>query len=214
MTTPTQKSLNQLLAFLNLHQHAKNQFIPSIHSWDTANFRVLWPDWPHPFLTMPTQKISDQLLICVNLYQHVKNRFIPYVHSSDSVSFRVPWLDWPHPFLTMPTPNNFNQLLTCMNLYQLAKSQLRETQSILESQEQTGHTHFWPYPTKKYSINLQLLWICINIQHITLFHHFFVWSSWFKNPEIWLAESILAFISGTNFHYITNSVKINDQIFR
>ena len=27
-----QKSLNQLLGFLNLHQHAKNQFIQSIHS--------------------------------------------------------------------------------------------------------------------------------------------------------------------------------------
>ena len=31
--------------------YAKNQFIPSIHSWDTANFRVPWPTgqthfWP------------------------------------------------------------------------------------------------------------------------------------------------------------------------
>ena len=30
----------------------KNQFIPSIHSWDQVNFRVPWPDWPHPLLTM------------------------------------------------------------------------------------------------------------------------------------------------------------------
>ena len=44
-----QKSLHQLLAFLNLHQHAKNNFIPSIHSWDKANFKVHWPDWPQLF---------------------------------------------------------------------------------------------------------------------------------------------------------------------
>ena len=56
--------------FLNLHQHAKNQFSPSIHSWDTVNFRVLWPDWPHPFLTMPTQnsfRSTFNLWICINM---------------------------------------------------------------------------------------------------------------------------------------------------
>ena len=34
-----------ILAFLNLYQHTKNQFIPLIPSWDTANFTVLWPEW-------------------------------------------------------------------------------------------------------------------------------------------------------------------------
>ena len=34
----------------------------SIHSWDTVNFRVLWPDWPHTFLTTPTSKVFDQLM--------------------------------------------------------------------------------------------------------------------------------------------------------
>ena len=29
LTKPTQKSLSQLLAFLDLYQHAKNQFTPS-----------------------------------------------------------------------------------------------------------------------------------------------------------------------------------------
>ena len=46
---PPLKSFNQLLAFFNLYQDPKNQFIPSVHFWDTVNFRVLWPDWPHPF---------------------------------------------------------------------------------------------------------------------------------------------------------------------
>ena len=42
----------------------KNQFIPSIHSWDTVNFRVLSPDWPHPFLTIPAKKC---MWICINM---------------------------------------------------------------------------------------------------------------------------------------------------
>ena len=41
LTTPTHKSLNQLLAFLNLYQHAKKKkFIPSVHFLDKAIFRV------------------------------------------------------------------------------------------------------------------------------------------------------------------------------
>ena len=83
--TSTQKSLKLLLAFLNLHQHAKNQFIPSTHSWDRVNFRVLQPGWPHPSLTMPTPKFFDQLLIYVNLSQHVKNQAISLICSGDMV---------------------------------------------------------------------------------------------------------------------------------
>ena len=80
-----QKSLKLVLVFLNLHQHAKNQFIPSTHSWDTVNFRVLWPGWPHQSLTMPTPKFFDQLLIYVNLYQHVKNQAISLICSGNMV---------------------------------------------------------------------------------------------------------------------------------
>ena len=72
LTTPTQKLLKQLLAFLILHQQVKNQFILSIHSWDTVNYRVSRPNQPHPFLSMPVQKCFDQILIYVILYQHCK----------------------------------------------------------------------------------------------------------------------------------------------
>ena len=69
----TEKSLNQLLAFLNSYHHATNfKFIPSVHFWDTVNFTVPWPDRPHRFLTMPTKHIYDQLLTFADLYQHVK----------------------------------------------------------------------------------------------------------------------------------------------
>ena len=51
LTMHTQKSLNQLLAFLNLYQHAKNQFIPSVcykihsslESCDHSGHTCFWP---------------------------------------------------------------------------------------------------------------------------------------------------------------------------
>ena len=52
----------------------KNQFIPSAHFWDTVNFRVLWPEWPHHFWPCPPKRFL--LSIFVNLYQHIKNQFI------------------------------------------------------------------------------------------------------------------------------------------
>ena len=82
---PTQKSLNKLLAFLNLHQHVKNHFIPSAHSQDTVNVRVSWPVWHYPFLTMANQKFVDKALIYVNLYQHEKNQNILLTYSEDMV---------------------------------------------------------------------------------------------------------------------------------
>ena len=61
---------------MNLHEHAKNQFIPFAHSSDRVNFRVPSHDWPHPLLTTPTPKILNALLIWMNLCQHAKNQLI------------------------------------------------------------------------------------------------------------------------------------------
>ena len=58
--------------WINLYQHAKNQSIPSVHSWETINFRVQRPDWLHPFLAMPNQKNVDQILIFVNFVSTCK----------------------------------------------------------------------------------------------------------------------------------------------
>ena len=71
-----QKIFDQLLIFVNLYQHAKNQFIPSVYPSDRVSFSVLWPDWPHPFLIMSTPKIFNYPLICMNLYQHAKDQLI------------------------------------------------------------------------------------------------------------------------------------------
>ena len=58
-----QKIFDQLLIFVNLYQHAKNQFIPSVHSSDTVNFKVPSHDWPHSFLTMPTPKTFKSIFM-------------------------------------------------------------------------------------------------------------------------------------------------------
>ena len=59
----------------------------SVHSinslFDTVNFRVLWPDWTHPFLTAPIPKLFDQLLIYANSYRHAKNQAILLIYSGD-----------------------------------------------------------------------------------------------------------------------------------
>ena len=122
LTPPTPKNFNQLLIFVNLHQHGKNKFIPSVHSSDIVNFRDLSLDWPHSFLTMHTPKIFNELLICVNLCHHAKNQLIPSAPFWDRINFRVQRPDWPHLFLTMPNQKIFIHLLIFVNLYQHAKN--------------------------------------------------------------------------------------------
>ena len=82
---PTQRFSDQLLIFVIMYQHAKNQFISFAHSSDKVNFRVLPPDWPHPFLTIFTPKFFNHILIFVKLYQHEKGQLIPSVHSWDII---------------------------------------------------------------------------------------------------------------------------------
>ena len=56
------------------HHQPNHRRIPRIPSWDTADFWVLRPEWPRPFLTTPTAIFFNQFLICTNLYEHSKNQ--------------------------------------------------------------------------------------------------------------------------------------------
>ena len=94
LTMPTQKNCDQLLIFVNLYQHAKNQFIPSVHSSDTVNFKVPSHDWPHPVLTMPTPKTFK--LIFMKLYQYAKNKLIPLVDSILESSDQIAHINMQH----------------------------------------------------------------------------------------------------------------------
>ena len=93
-----------------MHQHAKNYSIPSIHSWDTTNFRVLWPDWPHLFLRTPTPKFFDQLLIFVILYLHAKNQAISLICSEDMVDWKILQSEWLRRFWPISRELKFSQI--------------------------------------------------------------------------------------------------------
>ena len=76
------------MAFLNFYQHTKSQFILLIPFWDTANFGVYRPKWPHPILTMPTPIFFNKLLYSINLYQHAKNQTFSSLCSGDMVNLK------------------------------------------------------------------------------------------------------------------------------
>ena len=138
---------------------------------ETANFRVPWPDWPHPFFTMSSQKFFDQLLIFVNLYQHAKNQFIPSVHSQIQPILKSHNMTGHTHFWTSQPPKTFK--LIFMKLYQYAKNKLIPlVDSILESSDQIAHINmqhslnsknpiFSPFPQflgqKKFFHEIELL---------------------------------------------------------
>ena len=122
----------------------------------------------------------------INFQSVFNSRLIPSVHSWDTVSFRVQRPDWPSPFLTTTKQKIFDQLLIFVNLYQHAKN---EAVSLISS----GRI-----------IDLKILqsdWLRAfwPISQEKVFQKSRISAETQQNTE--------------NFHYRTNSVKINDQIF-
>ena len=72
LTTPTQKSLKQLLPLLNLHQHAKHSFFQFINEIQLILEPCPVTRLGKPILGHAYPKHFNQLLIYVNLHQHVK----------------------------------------------------------------------------------------------------------------------------------------------
>ena len=107
----------------------------------------------------------------------------------DAAHFRVSLTKRSRPLLTRPTQKSMVQLLAFLNLYQPAKKSVYficsvfETQSILESRDLTGHTHFWPSLPNKFLINFHFLWVCINMQKISLFYLFILQMVNFRVPS-------------------------------
>ena len=127
LTMPTQELLPWLLAFKNLCRDAKNQFISSVHSYNTADIRVTRPDRPCPFLNTTTLKLLKKFLAFLNFHQHASNKFISLSLLLLFFFFEIwpiseSWDQSDHTqFLTTHTPIFFKQLLLSINLYQLAK---------------------------------------------------------------------------------------------
>ena len=72
-----------------------------------------------------------------------------------------------------------------------------EIQPIFESRDQTGHNHCWPHPSKNFWSTFNLCEFVSTCKISRCFIDLLWRYGWLKNPAIWLAEKILAHISGT-----------------
>ena len=132
-------------------------------------------------------KIEITFLAFPNLHQHVKYQFIPLTHSLGYSQFQSPVTRLTMPIFDHVHPKNFGSTFDLCELVSTCKK--------------SG-------------------------DFIDLFRRY----GWLKNPAIWLPDNILAHISenffsqiwdlwrntinNICFHYRTNPVKINDQIFQ
>ena len=157
-----------------MYKHEKNQLISSIHSWDTADFRVSRPKRTHPFLANTIQKLLKQLLNFQNFYQQTKNQLTSLIPSWDTANFSVLRSEWSHPFLMTLMSILFNQLLISLNLHQYAKNQASSSfhsrdivnVKILQSNWSKA---FWPISQE---LDLSQVWdSCKNRANITNFFY-------------------------------------------
>ena len=81
---PNQKIFKQLLKFVDLHQHAKNETVQSICSREIVNLKILQSDWLRA-INLYQKRFFDPLLIHDNLYRHAKNQAISLICSGDTV---------------------------------------------------------------------------------------------------------------------------------
>ena len=140
---------------MNLYQHAKNEFIPSVHSSDKVNFRVLSHDWPYLFLTMPTSNIFSYLLICMDLCQDARNQLIPSFYSWYTVLILEPREQIVYTqFRPCPTNTfsiNFWFLWICINMLKMRLFYwfILEKYMTQKLCNMTGWEHFGLYLRKK-----------------------------------------------------------------
>ena len=88
---------------------AHTKSVHSTYSWDTVNFRALWPVWPYPSdHAHPT--FFDKLLIYVDLCQHVKNQAISLICSGDMVDQKILQSDWQRIFWSISHELKFSQI--------------------------------------------------------------------------------------------------------
>ena len=145
LTTPTQKWLIQLLAFLNLYQHLKKMTLFHLYIFGSRE------QTGHTFLTMPTQTNLNQLLKFVIMYQHAKNQLMNSVYSFFRYNhFWSPFIRLAHPKIFKSSFNLCETVPACKKSVSFISSFLRY---ILESRHQIDHTHFCPCLTKNFSIN-------------------------------------------------------------
>ena len=118
MTVPTNKIFKHFLICMNLYHYGKDQLIPSIHYWDTVNFKVQrqWhvvnfrnqrTDCLHSFFTMPSQKIINKFSNFVNRYQHAKIETLSSLCSGEIFVLKIQQSDWLRAFWPIPSGARF-----------------------------------------------------------------------------------------------------------
>ena len=109
--------------------------------------------------------------------------------------------DYTH-FWPGPPKNHWNNFLLswiCTTMQKISSFHrfVLEIQPIFESRDQTGHNHFWPRPSKIFWSTFNLCEFVSTCKISRYFTDLFWRYGWLNNPAIWLAENILAHISGT-----------------
>ena len=109
---------------------------------------------PPAFKSEKKRYQSKNYCITINI-KTVNSQYI-FIRKTQVLGFHE--LKTPLPFLTRPIQNWLNQLQPSCICTSVQKIQLFhlfsfEIQSILESHDQTGHNHFWPYPPNKLLIS-------------------------------------------------------------
>ena len=106
--------------------------------------------------------------------------------------------DYAHP-KNIQSPFNLLEFQTTLQKISYFHLLVLEIQSTLESWDQIGHTHFWPCLTQNFRSTFtfcEFVWIC---KKWGCFINLFWRNSWFGNAAIWLAETVLVYISETSF---------------
>ena len=116
------KNFDQLLIFVNLYQHAKNQLIHFVPSSDTISFRALSPKRPHPFLTMLTPKIFNSFNLCESV-PACKNSVVSICLFLRYSKFQSPETRLATPIFDYALPKIIGQILTFLTLYQHKKAE-------------------------------------------------------------------------------------------
>ena len=87
MNMLTQNIFNQLLLFMNLYQHVKNQAISPFYSRDIVDLKTLQTDWPRAFWPISEKlgffKILD---LCRNITDNIN---FPYRTNSEKINDQI-----------------------------------------------------------------------------------------------------------------------------
>ena len=68
---PNQKVFNQLLIFVNLYQHAKNQAVSSIRSGEMVDLKILQSEWLRAFWPISQERDLSQIEDCRNTANNI-----------------------------------------------------------------------------------------------------------------------------------------------